>query len=154
PCGSVTGTPKIRAMEIIRELETDPRGIYCGAMGAFFPDGAARFNVAIRTLAIEGDKGTLGIGGAVVADSESSSEYRECLIKARFFSEERPAIGLIETLRFEPEEGFVRLPLHLARMAASAAALGIGFDDALARKALNDAVAGTKGILRLRLFLS
>ncbi len=71
PCGSITGAPKIRAMEIVRELEASPRGLYCGAIGHFAPDGSADFNVAIRTIAIEGGEGTLGIGGAVVQDSNS-----------------------------------------------------------------------------------
>ena len=69
PCGSITGAPKIRAMEIIRELEASPRGVYCGAIGYFAPDGSARFNVAIRTLTIKDGAGELGIGGAVVQDS-------------------------------------------------------------------------------------
>src|SRR4029078_1221559 len=69
PCGSVTGAPKIRAMEILLELETSPRGGYCGAIGAFYPDGSARFNVAIRTLTVRGDQGEMGIGGGVVQDS-------------------------------------------------------------------------------------
>ena len=69
PCGSVTGAPKIRAMEILRELESSPRGAYCGAIGHFAPDGSARFNVAIRTLTVWGDQGELGIGGGVVQDS-------------------------------------------------------------------------------------
>ena len=74
PCGSVTGTPKIRAMEIIRALEQSPRGVYCGAIGHFAPDGPAEFNVAIRTLTISEDQGTLGIGGAVVHDSAAQGE--------------------------------------------------------------------------------
>ncbi|HMH65439.1 MAG TPA: chorismate-binding protein, partial [Rhizomicrobium sp.] len=63
PCGSITGAPKIRAMEILRALETSRRGAYCGAIGHFAPDGSARFNVAIRTLTIQGGQGELGIGG-------------------------------------------------------------------------------------------
>ena len=81
PCGSVTGAPKIRAMEIIRELEQSPRGVYCGAIGYFAPDGSARFNVAIRTLTIDGDRGELGIGGAVVQDSDVGS--RICRMPAQ-----------------------------------------------------------------------
>ena len=84
PCGSVTGAPKIRAMEVIAELERSPRGVYCSAIGVFAPDGSARFNVAIRTLTISGTRGELGIGGAVVQDSDADGEYDECLLKARF----------------------------------------------------------------------
>ncbi|MDP3068530.1 MAG: aminodeoxychorismate synthase component I, partial [Methylocystis sp.] len=87
PCGSVTGAPKIRAMEIIRDLECAARGVYCGALGVIAPDGDIRFNVAIRTLTIfpEGDL-VCNVGSAVVADSRAREEYEECLIKARFLT--------------------------------------------------------------------
>lgn len=85
PCGSVTGAPKVRAMEIIRELETAPREAYCGAIGWAAPDGRARFNVAIRTLTLHpGGKAVLNVGGGVVADSTAAAEYEEALWKARF----------------------------------------------------------------------
>jgi para-aminobenzoate synthetase component 1 len=85
PCGSVTGAPKVRAMQIIRELEPWPRGAYCGAIGWMAPDGRAAFNVAIRTLALHPDgRAVLSVGGGVVADSAASSEYEEALWKARF----------------------------------------------------------------------
>ena len=86
PCGSITGAPKIRAMELIEQLETGPRGIYTGSIGAFSPDGSARFNVAIRTLSIgEGDdRALLGVGSGLVADSDEEAEWRECLQKAAF----------------------------------------------------------------------
>jgi len=130
PCGSVTGAPKIRAMEILSELEASPRGLYCGAIGHFSPDGSARFNVAIRTLTISGGEGELGIGGAVVQDSGAHSEYAECLLKARYYEAARRPLELIETLRWQPGVGFVRLERHLERMARSAAYFGIPFDRA------------------------
>ena len=151
PCGSVTGAPKIRAMEILRTLESSPRGAYCGAIGFFAPDGDARFNVAIRTLTLTDNRGTLGIGGGVVQDSRKDSEYAECLLKAQFFETSRIPLYLIETLKFE--NGFARLDRHLARMAASAAAFGLAFDPARARRALENAVAGQGGPLRVRLTL-
>jgi para-aminobenzoate synthetase/4-amino-4-deoxychorismate lyase len=151
PCGSVTGAPKIRAMEILRELESSRRGAYCGAVGHFAPDGSARFNVAIRTLTIEGDRGELGVGGGVVQDSRADSEYAECLVKARFFEANRRPLLLIETLRHE--ESFVRLAQHLARMRASARAFGFSFDEPSARHALDAAVQGRTGALRVRLTL-
>jgi para-aminobenzoate synthetase component I len=87
PCGSVTGAPKIRAMEIIAELESTPREIYCGAMGYIAPSGDMRFNVAIRTLTLsEGGRVTCPVGSAVVADSRVQEEYDECLLKARFLT--------------------------------------------------------------------
>lgn len=154
PCGSVTGAPKIRAMEVIRALETSPRGVYCGAIGAFAPDGAARFNVAIRTLTIKGNRGELGVGGAVVFDSQSESEYRECLLKARYFEAARVPMGLIETLRWSPTEGFVRGDRHLERMEHSAAVFGIRFSRDEASRRMRDAVADCHMSVRLRVLLS
>ena len=84
PCGSITGAPKIRAMEIIREVEPQPRGAYCGAIGWMAPDGAAAFNVAIRTLTVEGSKVTLNVGGGVTHDSTADGEWEEALWKARY----------------------------------------------------------------------
>jgi para-aminobenzoate synthetase/4-amino-4-deoxychorismate lyase len=153
PCGSVTGAPKIRAMEIIRELEQSPRGIYCGAIGYFAPDGGARFNVAIRTLTIRGGEGELGIGGAIVHDSRCDVEYAECLLKARYYDVVRKPLRLIETLRYVPGEGFTRLERHLARMAASAAALGIAFDRSRAVAASEREAARASAPLRVRMTL-
>lgn len=152
PCGSVTGAPKIRAMEILRELETSPRQAYCGAVGFFAPDGSARFNVAIRTLTIGRDEGELGIGGGVVQDSRAPSEYAECLLKAQFFESARRPLELIETLRCDG--GFSRLAAHLARMEQSARVFGLSFDAGAAKAALERAVSGRAGALRVRLTLN
>lgn len=84
PCGSITGAPKIRAMEIIRALEPTPREVYCGAIGWAAPDGRAEFNVAIRTLMIEEGRAVLNVGGGLVWDSRAESEYEEALWKSRF----------------------------------------------------------------------
>ncbi|MGC1488714.1 MAG: chorismate-binding protein, partial [Albidovulum sp.] len=84
PCGSITGAPKIRAMEIIRALEHGPRGIYCGAIGWMRPNGASSFNVAIRTITLDGDQARFGVGGGIVIDSTPEGEYEEALWKARF----------------------------------------------------------------------
>lgn len=87
PCGSVTGAPKIRAMEIIRDLECSARGVYCGSLGLIAPSGDIRFNVAIRTLTLfPDDELVCNVGSAVVADSRAREEYEECLIKARFLT--------------------------------------------------------------------
>lgn len=138
PCGSITGAPKIRAMELLTEIERDARGAYCGAIGRIDADGNAAFNVAIRTLRltpIENGQGSavLGIGSAIVADSEAMSERRECEVKAGFLRRAAPGLtaptcDLIETMRFEPESGIALLELHLARMKASAQELGFTFD--------------------------
>ncbi|MCX7888730.1 MAG: aminodeoxychorismate synthase component I [Rhodobacteraceae bacterium] len=85
PCGSVTGAPKIRAMEVIRALEPWPRGVYCGAIGWMGPDGASSFNVAIRTLTLFADgRAEMNVGGGIVHDSTPAGEYQEALWKARF----------------------------------------------------------------------
>lgn len=95
PCGSITGAPKIRAMEIIHEVEARPRGLYCGAMGWMAPDGSAGFNVAIRTLALEpGGRGTFGVGGGILVDSDPDAEYDEALLKAKFLLEGATVSGL------------------------------------------------------------
>ncbi len=153
PCGSVTGTPKIRAMEVIRECEESPRGVYCGAIGHFAPDGTAQFNVAIRTLTIAHERGELGIGGAIVHDSSAQAEYDECLLKARYYEAGRKPLELIETMRFSPREGFARLDLHLARMERSAAVFGLRFDRSAAMVALETAARGATASLRMRLSL-
>jgi para-aminobenzoate synthetase component 1 len=85
PCGSITGAPKMRAMEILHDLEDGPRDAYCGAIGFIAPDGTMRFNVAIRTVSIfEGGEAIFNVGGGIVFDSTAESEYEECLLKARF----------------------------------------------------------------------
>ena len=84
PCGSVTGAPKIRAMEIIREVEPAPRGVYCGAIGWMSPDGRADFSVAIRTLAVTGDRILMNVGGGLTHGSTADGEWEEALWKARF----------------------------------------------------------------------
>lgn len=151
PCGSVTGAPKIRAMEILRELESSPREAYCGAIGYFAPDGSARFNVAIRTLTIIGNLGEIGLGGGVVQDSLARSEYRECLLKGRFFEGQRKPLALIETLRWD--KAFLRLNSHLDRMENSARVFGFPFSRAKAQALLQEAVLGAQSPLRLRLSL-
>jgi para-aminobenzoate synthetase/4-amino-4-deoxychorismate lyase len=154
PCGSVTGTPKMRAMEVIRELEPDPRGVYCGAIGYFAPDGSAAFNVAIRTLTISSGHGQLGNGGAVVHDSRTESEYEECLLKSLYYEATRKPLELIETLRFSPHQGFVRRDVHLKRMERSAAVFSIPFDRSSALHAMDAAVLSATGEQRVRLTLS
>ncbi|MEW9835207.1 aminodeoxychorismate synthase component I [Mesorhizobium marinum] len=92
PCGSITGAPKIRAMEILRELETAPRNAYCGAIGWIAPGGRMRFNVAIRTITLFPDgEAVYNVGGGVVFDSTAEEEYAECLLKARYATGRPPA---------------------------------------------------------------
>jgi len=141
PCGSVTGAPKVRAMEIISELEAAPRGIYTGAIGHISPSGDAQFNVAIRTVVLDGQRGEMGIGGGIVADSKEDSEFEECLLKAQFLTKVDAPFELIETLRFERGQGFHLLERHLARLHSSAAHFGYPFSREAVLAAL-DAEAG------------
>jgi para-aminobenzoate synthetase/4-amino-4-deoxychorismate lyase len=155
PCGSITGAPKMRAMAIIAELEGAPRGVYTGAIGHIYPEGVATFNVAIRTLHLKpGDgRATLGLGSGIVADSNPSDEWRECLAKGAFVASERP-FDLIETMGFDPHDGLLRLDAHMARMKASAAALGFSFDRHAARNELQAATFRLRERARIRLLAS
>jgi len=161
PCGSITGAPKIRAMEMLHQIEAGPRGIYCGSIGRIDPyagdaPGDAAFNVAIRTLHLAGDaqKVSLGLGSGVVADSESQDEWRECLVKGAFLKAATKNFDLIETMGFDPAQGIIRLELHLERMKASAAALGFSFDRHAVRNALNHACFYLDAPTRIRLLLA
>jgi para-aminobenzoate synthetase component 1 len=90
PCGSVTGAPKMRAMEILHDLEIGPRNVYCGAIGIISPDGDMRFSVAIRTITLfEDGSATFNVGGGIVFDSTADAEYDECLLKAKFATGEK-----------------------------------------------------------------
>jgi len=155
PCGSVTGTPKIRAQEIIRELEANSRGPYTGAIGYLLPGGDFSFNVAIRTLtAYRSGAYTYPVGGGIVADSDPSHEYAEALLKARVLSNEAEPFGLIETMAWSAADGFALLERHLDRLAASALHFHRPFDRSAAQDALAQAVEGAGGAhLRLRLVL-
>ena len=162
PCGSVTGAPKIRAMEIIRELEPAPRGAYCGAMGYIDPSsgsgadnfggGNACFNVGIRTLILEGGKLRYNVGSGVVMDSDGAEEYRECLLKADVVRG-RTKPDLIETMRCEGgviahREG------HITRLRGSAKALGYALDESRLGTLLNEMPKSGTSIQHLRLTLS
>jgi len=163
PCGSITGAPKIRAMELIDAVEGEARGPYCGAIGRIgtAADGSedAAFNVAIRTIRLtpgENDrhKAVLGVGGAIVADSDGLGEWRECLVKGGFARGDAGGHDLIETLRAEGGGEVPLLDLHLDRLEASARTLGFTFDRGGARERIVQTVAALESPARLRLLLS
>jgi para-aminobenzoate synthetase/4-amino-4-deoxychorismate lyase len=150
PCGSITGAPKRRTMQIIDELEDSPRGIYTGAIGWFDAPqpGAALedfcLSVPIRTLALQppGDdgvrRGEMGVGAGIVHDSRAADEYVECQLKAAFLTGLPHEFELFETLHATREQGCRHLDLHRARLRASAAYFGFGFDAAAIHAQLRD----------------
>jgi para-aminobenzoate synthetase / 4-amino-4-deoxychorismate lyase len=153
PCGSITGAPKRRSMEIIAELEREPRGIYTGALGYFSPGGDAQFSVAIRTVLLDlaTGRGELGIGSGITHDSAAASEYAECLAKGRFAREQGRDFHLIESLLFDG--GYFLLERHLERLGRSAAYFGFPFDPAAAREVLQGTAAGCTDKVKVRLLL-
>jgi para-aminobenzoate synthetase/4-amino-4-deoxychorismate lyase len=120
PCGSVTGAPKIRTMEIIDELEKDRRGVYTGAIGCLLPDDEAVFNVPIRTIVLNGNKGEMGIGSGIVHDSNPRQEWQECLLKGHFLTQPQKPFQLLETLLWDPQYGYFLLDRHMERLQRSA----------------------------------
>jgi len=130
PCGSVTGAPKISTMQIIRELERFPRGVYTGAIGFLRPGGDCIFNVAIRTLVIDTQSGvaTFGVGGGVTIDSTAAGEYEECLVKSRFLQSRPVEFELFESMLIENGEIFL-LERHIERLRNSAAYFGFKFNE-------------------------
>lgn len=158
PCGSVTGAPKIRAMEVIAEQETSARGIYCGAIGYFSPatnEAPPRWslNVPIRTLVVNGNgRARFGVGSGIVADSAIDAEYEECHLKSQFVEAEAGTdFHLIETMRGELGD-IPLIDLHMDRLAKSAARFGIPFGRAKAKEKALEA-CGTDEIYRVRLCL-
>jgi para-aminobenzoate synthetase/4-amino-4-deoxychorismate lyase len=157
PCGSVTGAPKKRTMEIIAQLEPHARGLYCGSIGLFEPNGNFQLNVVIRTLEVNAQRDvTIGIGSGITIDSHASNEWQECAVKAGFVTGLSSPVGLIETLRVENGH-LPLLTLHLNRMQASAKALGIAFSRSVIEAQIQDHLRScsvTALRLRLRLELS
>jgi para-aminobenzoate synthetase/4-amino-4-deoxychorismate lyase len=127
PCASITGAPKVSTMNIIAELETSPRKIYCGSIGYIAPNRQARFNVAIRTALVDkqNDRAEYGVGGGIVWDSESTDEYSEALLKARVLTNPpQKDFSLFETLLWTREKGYFLLDRHIARILDSAGYFG------------------------------
>ncbi len=128
PCASITGAPKAKTMEIIRDLEPTPRGIYTGTIGFLTPRGEAAFNVAIRTALIQDGRLEFGVGGGIVWDSNAASEFEETLTKARVLTQPRPEFELLETMLYMPGAGIFLLHEHLQRLGRSAAYFDIPVD--------------------------
>jgi len=145
PCASVTGAPKAATMRIIRDLEPEARGAYCGAIGLVRPGGDARFSVAIRTLELDRRDSTFryGVGSGITWDSDAAEEWRECLDKARVLDGPPAEFGLFETMRFRPGRGIELLDLHLERLVASAEFFGFSPSKAGAETKATASIAGS-----------
>ncbi len=154
PCGSVTGAPKVQAMQAIRALEAGPRGVYCGAIGVVQPGGDATFNVPIRTLTLQGTQVRCGIGSGITAGSVAQDEWSEWQHKAAFVRRATSPMSLLETLRLQNGQLHL-LDGHLARMAQAAQHFGYPWNEALVRAALNAVQAlHASGAWRVRLLLN
>lgn len=154
PCGSITGAPKLSAMQIADNLETGSRGVYTGSIGYLAPGGDFCFNVAIRTLVLhENGNGVAGAGSGVIFDSRSDREYEECALKLKFMTEDVSEFDLIETMAFDPDSGFLLLERHMQRLQKSAAYFGFEFSEETVRSELLEVAAGYKGAQRVRLLL-
>jgi len=153
PCGSITGAPKVRAMQMIKSLEPEPRGVYCGAVGVVRPGGAATFNVAIRTVTVKGGSLRCGIGSGITADATADGEWQEWRHKRAFLERARQPFELLETLALE--DGVLRnAPDHLARLARAAAHFGYPLDVVRVGASLKGlAEAHRQGLWRVRLRL-
>jgi para-aminobenzoate synthetase/4-amino-4-deoxychorismate lyase len=142
-------------MEIIRELEPYPRGIYTGTLGFLRPGGDATFNVAIRTVVIDSELGeaTFGVGGGITYDSTAESEYEECLVKSSFLNTAPIEFQLLESLLLENGEWFL-LERHFARMRATADYFGFRFDETEVSSELNRINSDRSGRWKVRLLLA
>ena len=166
PCGSITGAPKHRTMQIIRELEPNPRGLYTGAIGYFDPPQAGQalgnfcLSVPIRTLQLQAQsddgirKGEMGVGAGIVYDSVAQDEYEECHLKARFLIDMPAEFELFETMHAKRAQGCRHLDRHLQRLAASAAYFDFAFDEEKIRAALNAICAALPDEAEYRLRLA
>ena len=136
PCASITGAPKYRTMEIIKELESSPRGLYTGSIGWWGPENRARFNVAIRTVFMDRtrQKALYGTGGGIVWDSDTEREYEESLLKTRVLNIKASTFEILETMRWTSDEGVFLKENHLDRMEGSADY----FDYPFSRKAADE----------------
>ncbi|KAF6628304.1 aminodeoxychorismate synthase component I [Paenibacillus sp. EKM208P] len=156
PCGSITGAPKLKTMEIIDTLEQEPREMYCGTIGYLTPGGNSIFNVAIRTVIIDTEKGTAeyGVGGGITWGSENSSEYEEAIAKAAVLHEPVVPFELMETIRLEHQQYWL-LDLHIDRLEQSASYFDIPFNREYITQALESYALTLldQEVYRINLFL-
>ena len=122
--------PRVAVIQIIRDIETQPREAYCGSIGWIAPNGAMEFNVAIRTVLIDRAKGEAeyGVGSGIVWDSDATAEYQECCLKTAILTQETPAFELLETMLWTQDGGYFLLDYHLQRLQDSAEYFGYRLD--------------------------
>lgn len=153
PCGSITGAPKVQAMRMIKTLEPAQRGVYCGAVGVVRPGGHATFNVAIRTVTVQGDTARCGIGSGITFDAQAEGEWAEWRSKRMFLERASQPFELLETLALRDGE-LPQVDLHLDRMAGAAQHFGTPWDRTRALQTLQAlAAAHPQGAYRVRLLL-
>lgn len=154
PCGSITGAPKVQAMRMIKTLEPAQRGVYCGAVGVVRPGGHATFNVAIRTVTVQGDTARCGIGSGITFDAQAEGEWNEWRSKRMFLERASQPFELLETLALR-DGALPHVDLHLDRMAGAAQHFGTPWDRARALQTLQAlAAAHPQGACRVRLLLA
>lgn len=153
PCGSVTGAPKVQAMQKIHQLEPHARGVYCGALGVVQPGGRATFNVPIRTVTLHGQSAHCGIGSGITADATAQGEWQEWVYKQAFVQRASQAFSVLETLALE--DGVVRhRAAHLARMQAAADHFAVPWDASRVESVLATLTQShPRGLWRVRLLL-
>ena len=157
PCGSITGAPKKRSMEIIAKLEKAPRGLYTGCIGYITPKmSQAVFSVAIRTVVIDKDSGAgvLGVGSGITWYSSPDAEFDECLAKGLFAQNILLEFSLIESLLYVKGSGYFLFERHLKRLANSAHYFGFTFDQSSARTTLEKFSQAISENSKVRLVLS
>ncbi|MFD1066860.1 aminodeoxychorismate synthase component I [Oceanobacillus locisalsi] len=153
PCGSITGAPKQRTMEIIKELEDAPRDIYCGTIGFITPNQDALFNVAIRTAWMENGKPPVyGVGGGITWDSDVKGEYEEALAKAAILKVASPSFQILETMKYDGKQ-ILRLDRHLARLKRTALHFQYPYSIDYIKQQLKKQVKKCAGEQRVRLLL-
>ena len=127
PCGSITGAPKIATMEIIKDLEPQPRGVYCGTIGLLLPNGRRIFNVAIRTIQLYKGQAIYGVGGGITWDSTWESEYREVHQKAAVLYRKQARFKLITTGKIS-QKSLLFEDQHLERLTKASRYFAYPFD--------------------------
>lgn len=138
PCGSITGAPKIRTMQIIEDLEKEARGVYTGAIGYLDPDGDAVFNVPIRTICLRETRGEMGIGAGITHGSVPIEEWHESLLKGKFLTHSQDSFQLFETMLWEEGDGVYLLEQHLARLERGATFFKFAISAEVVKKQLSE----------------